>query len=107
MAKVIDALKGLTAFPLPSRSVEWVAAKRGLNIEAEATQEVLTGKEFNLACADLYLWLYTAPNVSQGGQTYSFSLEQRTHFRNEAQRLFDLYAPKEVKPVYGYKGSKL
>ena len=77
MAKVIESLKGLNAYPIPLRTLVETAEKRELNLDTEATKEVLKGKEYNLAKADLLLWLSFAPDISQGGQNYSFTDEQR------------------------------
>lgn len=110
MAKVIEALKGLNSYPVPLRTLVETAEKRGLNLDTEATTDVLKGKEYNLAAADIFLWLSFAPNVSQGGQSYSFTDEQRTHFRNHAKALYKDFGEDSgsaTKPIYGYKGSRL
>lgn len=110
MAKVIENLKGINAYPIPIRTLIETADKRGLNLDTEATEEVLKGKNYNLAKADLLLWLSFAPNISQGGQDYSFTDEQRTQLRNHAKALykdFDDDSGSANKPIYGYKGSRL
>ena len=100
MAKVIEALKGLNSYPVPLRTLVETAEKRGLNLDTETTAEILKGKAYNLA----------APDVSQGGQSYSFTDEQRTQLRNHAKALykdFDDDSGSANKPIYGYKGSRL
>lgn len=105
----LDALKGLTAYPIPLRALTEIAEGRGVALHEEATQETLTGKAYNLAKADVYLWLFAAPNITQGGQSYSFTDEQRTEFRNRAYRLYSEFDTGNAasKPVYGYKGTRL
>lgn len=110
MATLLESLKGVNAYPVPMRTLDEVATRRGVSLASEATQADLTGKAYNLAKADLLLWLANAPNVSQGGQSYSFSEEQIKLFRNEAYTLYDEFEEDEAdkpKPVYGYKGSRL
>ncbi len=110
MAKVIESLKGLNAYPIPLRTLVETAEKRELNLDTEATKEVLKGKEYNLAKADLLLWLSFAPDISQGGQNYSFTDEQRTQLRNHAKSLYKDFnddSGSANKPIYGYKGSRL
>lgn len=110
MEKVIDALKGLNSYPVPLRTLVETAEKRGLNLDTETTAEVLKGKAYNLASADIFLWLSFAPDISQGGQSYSFTDEQRTHFRNHAKALYKDFNEDNgsaTKPIYGYKGSRL
>ncbi len=109
MATVLEALKSVSAYPVPLRTLVETAERRGLTLTDEATQEVLTGRTYRLALADLLLWLYLAPNITQGGQSYSFTDEQRTEFKNRAYAMYnelqESYA--STKTIYGYKGSKL
>lgn len=108
--KVIESLKGLNAYPIPRRTLVDMAEKRGLNLDTEATADVLKSKEYNLAKADLLLWLSFAPDISQGGQNYSFTDEQRTQFRSHAKAIYKDFGDdigSANKPIYGYKGSRL
>ena len=111
METVLEALKGVNAYPVPLRTLTAIADKRGLSLTTEATQEVQKSKEYNLAVADLRMWLSIAPDVSQGGQSYSFTDEQRKQFRNRANSLYDDFGASDEtgtpKPIYGYKGSRL
>lgn len=109
MATILEALKGISPYPIPLRTLASVSAKRGISLDGEATRQEMRGRAYNLAVADLLLWLSIAPNVTQGGQSYSFTDEQRTQFRNRANALLDEYgdAAENRKPVYGYKGSRL
>jgi len=110
MATIQEALKSVTMYPIPSATLQSIAARRGCALSDEATQETLSGADFNLAKADLLMWLSLAPNVAQGGQNYSFTDEQRQQFRNEANGLYADFAADDsaqTKPLYGYKGSRL
>lgn len=110
MATILESLKSASAYPVPLRTLVETGERRGLTLTAEATQADLRGKSFNLAVADLLLWLSLAPNVSQGGQSYSFSEEQRQRLRNRANSIYDLYGEEDSpldEPTYGYKGSRL
>ena len=110
MATLLDSLKAVSAYPIPLRTLDEVATRRGVTLSDEATKEKLQSREYNLAKADLMLWLSFAPNVSQGGQSYSFSEEQRKQLKNDAYALYALYSEEEAdkpKVTYGYKGSRL
>lgn len=110
MATVLEALKGVNSYPVPLRTLTKTAEQRGLTLTGTATQEVLRGRAYNLAVADLLLWLSLAPNVTQGGQSYSFTDEQRTQLRNRAEELYAEFGEDEAgtpQPIYGYKGSRL
>lgn len=109
METILESLKGVNAYPVPLRTLVEIAERRGLSLTSEATQAELRGKDYKLATADLLLWLSLAPNISQGGQSYSFTDEQRQQFRNRANALFDEFGEEtsSVQPTYGYKGSRL
>lgn len=105
---VQEALSSINAYPIPARTLQEVCARRGIMADADAATVGLTSAVFNLAKADLLVWLSYAPNVSQGGQSYSFSEEQRERFRQEAAALLDEYGVDEQRYTrYGYKGSNL
>lgn len=110
-ATILESLKGVNAYPVPLRTLTRVIERRGLSQSDEATREVLRGAKYNLATADLLLWLADAPDISQGGQSFGFTDEQRLQFRNRAKNLLQEYGDaKEAemnKPIYGYKGSRL
>lgn len=110
MATIEDALKGINAYPIPQRTIIEIALRRGCGLSDEMTRENLTARPFNLAKADVLIWLSLAPNITQGGISYSFTDEQRTKFRNQANDLYSVFDDDEQgapKPIYGYKGSKL
>ncbi len=108
---VLDTLKTINRYPVPLPFYLGTMAKRGLVGDTEVTGEVLGSSAYNLAVADILLWLSEAPNISQGGQSYSFTDEQRTQFRNAAYSLYKEFGDEEdktsPKPMYGYKGNRL
>lgn len=105
----LEALKGITAYPIPLRTLSATADGRGISLTAEATQESLKSKGFRLAKADLLLWLSLAPDVSQGGQSFSFTDEQRDDLKREANAIYEELDPAATAASvkYGYKGSSL
>ena len=110
MTSVIDILRGINAYPIPVKEIIGACEYRGVACNEDATTDLMKGKAFNLVKADLLLWLSIAPNVSQGGQSYSFSDQQRKDLRNQAQALYKEFEPDGSavqKPIYGYKGSRL
>ena len=110
MTTIQEALRSVTMYPIPSSTLQSIATRRGCVLSDEATKEKLLDTNFNLAKADLLMWLSLSPNVAQGGQNYSFTDEQRQQFRNEAKGLYTDFASDcetQTKNVYGYKGSIL
>lgn len=109
MATILEALKGINAYPVPLRAHVEIAEGRGLNVNDEATISVLRSAAYRLATADTLLWLSLAPNISQGGQSYSFSEEQRVQLRKKADTLYGECGEEDSlsKPKFGYKGTRL
>lgn len=107
----LDALKSINAYPVPLRTIMETAERRALSITAEAAQEVLQSKAFRLAKADLLLWLSLAPDITQGGQSFGFTDEQRKQMRREAQSIYEQLEPTAAATTgtatFGYKGSRL
>ena len=109
MATVLEARQGIHAYPIPLRTIVDAAGYRELDVTAEASQKIMQTAEYKLTQADLLLWLSLAPDVSQGGQSYGFTDEQRIQLRNRANMLYGECQDENDKPksVYGYKGSRL
>lgn len=105
----LEALKNVNSYPVPLRTLEEVAQRRGVLLDDECTVAVLQSKEYRLACADLLLWLSFAPQISQGGQSYQFSDEQQLQMRAQANAIYEKYGETEAaqKGRFGYKGSRL
>lgn len=108
MSTLLSSLRAVNAYPVPQSFIETAAASRGLDLTAEITQDSIKSKQYRLTYADLLMWLSIAPNVSQGGQSYSFDNEQRLKFSNTAIAIYVEYAEEDAtKTTYGYKGSKI
>lgn len=105
----IDALKSINAYPIPQRVFDTIAIERGVDMDDVLTAEGARSKAYRLAKADILMWLSGAPNISQGGQSYTFSDEQRDDMRNEAQGIYNAVGVQDeaVGVVYGYKGDRL
>lgn len=112
MRTVCELLRSVTNFPVSANTLEALALKRGLDLQASADGEIVKSREYLLTEADIYRWLYLVANMSQGGQSYSFTEEDKEHFRIEANRTYRLFGEddmvlKESSVKYGYKGSRL
>lgn len=108
---VLDALRSVSAYPVPLPLLEAVMQERLLEGSVPACRDVQSSSAFLLAKADVYSWLATAPDISQGGQSYSFTDEQRQLFRTRASAIYETYGSEadeqSVGAVYGYKGSRI
>jgi hypothetical protein len=86
---ILESLKSLSGYPLSRLSLVDITEEVGLAADGEATQGVRQSKPFKRAKARVYIMLAEAPDVSQGGITYSFSDEDKKHFRMQAQALLE------------------
>lgn len=104
-----EALKALNAYPIPSQVIDAILVKRGVSATAEYSQNLASGDAYRLATADVYKWLAAAPNVSQGGQSYSFDAKARAEFNSAATRIYNDLGTEDDKAsvAYGYRGARL
>lgn len=102
-----EYLRGLTNYPVPEEALQSILSTRGLGAESDTDSDKLR----YLVTADLYSWLSTAPDISQGGQSYSLSDNIREYYRKRARELYQAGGEpvEEVKAKvqYGYKGERL
>ena len=107
---ILESLLAISAYPIPRRTAEAYALKRGLDLDSEMLSSLFRDSSYRLASADLMMWLYYAPNVSQGGQSYSLTDAQRAEFRRRAQAIYGELGDEGDQNNgirYGYKGQNL
>lgn len=112
MRTVCELLRSVTNFPISSNTIEALALKRGLDLNAVADSEIVKSRAYLLTEADIYRWLYLVANMSQGGQSYNFTSEDKVHFKVEANKTYRLFGEddkvlRDTTATYGYKGSRL
>lgn len=102
-----EYLRGLTNYPVPEEALQSILSKRGLDGKSTMTDDKL----LCLVTADLYSWVALAPDISQGGQSYSLTDNIREYYRRRANELYrEAGEPVEevtTKVRYGYKGERL
>lgn len=112
MASLLNSLKAISRYPIPSAVVEEKALARNLaKLDSEITSKTLNSREYLLVRADLLGWVSLAPNITQGGISYNVLSPDRDRMREEANRVYgelDDPAYRAAKKVrFGYKGSRL
>lgn len=102
-----EYLRGLTNYPVSEEALQSILSKRGLDGKSTTTDDKL----LCLVTADLYSWVSLAPDISQGGQSYSILSSVREYYRKRANELYrEAGEPERVvekHPRYGYKGERL
>ena len=104
---LLQSLKSLTPYPLAASFIETICAENGVDPNAEITPEIGKARAYRLCKARVYQYLAMAPNVTQGGISYSFSADERAYFRKLAVQLFGDEDESIVNGEYGYCGEDL
>ncbi|MDE6080112.1 MAG: hypothetical protein K2G35_08625 [Duncaniella sp.] len=105
---VAQSLKSLSAYPVPSATLQDIAEGAGLSIDTELTQELRKSSEFRRAKAGVYIFLSEAPNVQQNGISYSFSDGERNRLRSRGLAILEeLGDTSDTGVSFGYQGEDL
>lgn len=104
---LLSYLKAQNAYPIPTPALAAIVERRGLEAEQEATAALMESRECRLCVADVLRWVSFAPGVSQGGQSFALSEEQRKALRAEANAIYHALGENSGTVKYGYKGSRL
>lgn len=101
-------LQSVSTYPLPRETLDSLAAARGLPLDDDLMHPY-DDPRFMRTLADVYRWLACAPAVAQGGQSFSFTDEDKRGLRAEAQRIYARFggAPAGGASPYGYRGESL
>lgn len=100
---IIDVLGAVSAYPIPLAALQSAAEGAGIYPDAVVTSEIRNSKEFKCALASVYEYLSMAPNISQGGVSFSFTSDERKTFARKASNLL-AEAGKNDAGVYGWQG---
>jgi len=97
---IYQALTSVTNYPVPALFIERVGIDRGLNITEDYTG---LNQSIELAIADVYLYLYTSPDLKE--QEVSITQSDRDNYLKLANQIYGKYDdPKFTGIRYGYIG---
>ena len=85
--KASNAIKALSSYPIPSMTIDNIIEEAGLDADVDITKEIRASNEFKKAKALTYAFLADAPNITQGGISYSFSQDERSRFEKKSNSL--------------------
>lgn len=85
--KTTDAIKAMSSYPIPASTIENIIEEAGLDAEADITKDIRASDEFKKAKALAYAFLAEAPNITQGGISYTFSQDERSRFEKKSNSL--------------------
>lgn len=110
MNTIRESLLAISAYPIPCDAVESICTRRGISAFEDVDETMMKSRNYRLAEADVMMWLFFAPSVSQGGQSYSLTDSQREAFRRRASQAYSELGDAEDRGSairYGYKGDSL
>ena len=97
------ALISATNYPIPANQIEKIAIGRGLTIGDTYNGTVAESEAYQLAEADVFLFMYSAVDI--GEQEIRMSVGDREDFLNKANMIYGLYDdPKFTGVRYGFIG---
>ena len=98
---ISESLLSLSVYPIPANTIEKICVNRSLT---SSDTYAGTSQNYELAEADVYMFLYTSPDISE--QEVSFSQSDRERFLNMANVIYGTYSDSKYsgKGVFGYKG---
>ena len=85
--KTRNAIKAMSSYPIPAATIENIIGEAGLDAEADITKDVRASNEFKKAKALTYAFLAEAPNIKQGGISYTFSEDERSRFAKKSNSI--------------------
>lgn len=103
---VKEALKVTTSYPVSDAVLIDLAERRGLVATDEVDRKAAS---FELAVADLMVWVSYAPNISEGGSSFNVPLSDRKQMRDNANRIYGrhndpLYVQSDIRNVFSFQG---
>lgn len=100
-----EALISISSYPIPVATIDKVAVNRGLDITNDYTATVSISREYRLCEADLYYWLYTAPNLTEQQIGINLDANAKKGYLKKANDIYlEFDDPKFSGKRYGFIG---
>lgn len=103
---LLESLQSLTNYPVSPEYVEGVLTEEGMSADTQLTPETAHSAGFLRAKRRVCLYIATAPNLSQGGISYSLDANARGQFIEMASDIAEALSEDEG-GRYGYIGDEL
>ncbi len=102
---VSEALKSINPFPIPDLFIEKVGVDRVLDVTVPYTAVISALSSYELATADVYLFLYGQPSITEQEVGINNTQAIKKGFLDLANRIYDKYSdPKFSGEKYGFVG---
>lgn len=102
---IAAALLSLTPYPVPQSTVSRILLDRDLIEAADYTKNIGISPEFELAQADLFIWVATAHNFSEQDVSFSLGAGIKEELVAKGNAIYAKYGDsKLVGRTFGYIG---
>ena len=103
---ISESLISLNSFPIPSSLIEKVGIERELTITEDYTLAVSQSQAYELATADIYVWLSKQPILKEQEVSISQDTEIKQQFLDDANAIYKKYDDDKYsgKGTYGFLG---
>jgi len=98
---ILEALNSISKYDISDSAIAEIAIIRGLTLTDEATQVILTSTAYSLAKGDVYEWLATNPDITEGGFSINLPASARNMLHEKAKAI---YSASGKSTTFGYKG---
>lgn len=87
---IAEALLTYSNYPIPIGVISRILIERDLPAETEYSSTIAVDKAYRLSKADVFMFLYNAPDVKESEIT--ISMKERQQFLKDAQSIYLEYA---------------
>lgn len=102
---ILESLKSLTNYPVSSEYIEATLTAEGLDGAGEYTPATAKDARYLRAKRQVCLYIATAPNISQGGISYTLDANARGYFLDMAADIAEELSDEGGR--FGYIGDEL
>lgn len=104
---VREVLSSLTGYPIPESALRRIGMEARIDVDDYVANASVRG--LNYAKALVYMYVATAPNISEGGVSITLSATDKSVLLGRARRFAALAGVDDLVPgaSFGYKGDSL
>jgi len=104
---ISESLISLNSFPIPTSFISKVGIDRDLIVSEEYTYIISNFKNYQLAIADVYMWIHDSPNLSEQDVSISSIAVIKQDLMNKANAIYKKYNDAKYSGsgiIYGFIG---
>jgi len=102
---IAAALLSLTPYPVPENTIARILLDRDLIDSADYTKAISITQEFELAQADLYIWVATAHNFSEQEVSFNLGVGIKEELIAKGNAIYAKYGDSKLNVrTFGYTG---